>query len=360
MTNPSILSVSSRLVLRFLLALAVATVLALLWGDAAHASGPAVAAATGTFHRSHPPAPCENDVWMISTRGARREKHPRLRYWQSRGGRWVRSNLKEFLAADVPGMPTCFWVHGWRITHDEARKSGYSVYQRLRCYASEPIRFVIWSWPSTQTLGFIEDARQKAYLSDVGAYPLAWLIDQIQPDVPVGLVGFSLGARLSTGALHLLGGGRLLGWKLSHRVHPSRTRMRAALLAGALDNFSLAKGQRNGRALAQVDRMVSTVNSNDLVLKWYPLLQGWHGPEAIGYTGPTRDVSPDYSKLEIMCVGHMVGRRHHWDPYIDSPPIASAIVDAAMFGDRVQDERPRPRPFADKKHQRRWILRIVR
>src|SRR2546422_4592773 len=92
---------------------------------------------------------------------------PRLYFWRHLGCSWVPASLEEFLASDVPGMPTCFWIHGWRVSACDAQTIGWSVYRRLKCQSCEPFRFVIWSWPSEQSHGLIDDAREKAYLSDV-------------------------------------------------------------------------------------------------------------------------------------------------------------------------------------------------
>ena len=287
---------------------------------------------------------CTDNVWLISARqtGCCCANPPRLRYWRHVGCCWVPANLEEFLASDVPGLPTCFWIHGWRVEACDAQGIGWSVYRRLKSQSCQPFRFVIWSWPSEQTQGLLDDAREKAYLSDVGAYPLAWLVDQIDPRVPVSMVGFSLGARIATGSLHLLGGGCLVGCRLDHRVHPQRCPARGVLLAGALDNVSLSVGQRNGQALCQTDRMLVMVNDTDNVLRWYPLLCGWSGPEAIGYTGAIGNLGPCHRAYEQMCVAQIVGSQHDWVPYFQSCCLSAAIAHTALFADRKAEEAPTP------------------
>jgi hypothetical protein len=281
-------------------------------------------------------APCNDQVWLVNARcvySCCGGPPPRLYFWRCAGGRWNPSSLEEFLASDVPGMPTCFWIHGWRVSATEAEQIGWSAYHRLKSQSCKPFRFVIWSWPSEQTEGLLEDARQKAHLADVGAYPLAWVVDHINPHVPVSMVGFSLGARIATGSLHLLGGGTLVGCRLPYRVHPVRCPCRGVLLAGALDNFSLCVGQRNGQALCQTDRMLVMVNDTDIVLTWYPLLQGWHGPEAIGYTGSRGNLGPCYAAYAEMYVSHIVGRQHDWESYFTSRYLLAAIAGTALFAD---------------------------
>jgi hypothetical protein len=201
---------------------------------------------------------------------------------------------------------------------------------------------VIWSWPSEQTQGVLADARQKAYLADVSAHPLAWVVDQIDPRVPVSMVGFSFGGRIATGALHLLGGGCLMGCRLHERAHAERCPSRAVLLAGALDNLSLCVGQRNAEALCQTDRVLAMVNNQDSVIKWYPLLYGLNGPDAIGYTGAICHLGPCHAAYRQMCVGHIVGQEHDWAPYFRSCYLLSAIANTALFADRSAGEVPSP------------------
>ena len=332
----------------------VATILvaAALDGLPARAGEPAMAVPQA---QAPAPAPvCADQVWLISARevcGCCCGKPPRLHFWRHAGCCWTAASVEEFLASDVPGMPTCFWIHGWRVSPCDAQQIGWSVYRRLKGQACGPFRLVIWSWPSEQTEGLLEDARQKAYLSDVGAYPLAWVVDQIDPRVPVSMVGFSLGARIATGSLHLLGGGCLVGCRLTQRAHAERCPARAVLLAGALDNFSLAVGQRNGQALCQTDRLLVLVNDNDMVLNWYPLLCGWSGPEAIGYTRSIGNLGPCHGAYAQMCVGNIVGRQHDWVPYFRSCYVLSAIADTALFGDRRPGNAPTPAKY-DARRQR--------
>jgi hypothetical protein len=287
-------------------------------------------------------APCLGNVWLISARDVYCccQRPPRLRFWRHTGCSWTPASLEEFLASDVPGMPTCFWIHGWRVSACDAMQEGWSVYRRLKGQSCGPFRFVIWSWPSEQTEGLLADARQKVHLADVGAYPLAWVVDQIDPRVPVSMVAFSLGARIATGALHLLGGGCLVGCRLDHRVHAERCPARAVLLAGALDNCSLAMNQRNGQALCQTDRMLVMVNDRDNVLNWYPLLCGWNGPEALGYTGAVGNLGPCCHAYEQLYVGHIVGRQHDWVPYFESCRLLAAISHTALFTDRGETAAP--------------------
>ncbi len=84
--------------------------------------------------------------------------------------------------------------------------------------------------------------------------------------------------------------------------------------------------------------MLVMVNDSDMVLNWYPLLCGWSGPEAIGYTGSIGNLGPCHGAYRHMCVGQIVGRQHDWALYFSSCYLLSAIADTALFADRPSGE----------------------
>jgi hypothetical protein len=203
---------------------------------------------------------------------------------------------------------------------------------------------VIWSWPSTQIDGPLKDVRYKAGVSDRHAWHLAWLVDQMHPDVPISVVGYSYGARLIGGALHLLGGGHLVGYELAHRRHPARLPLRAVLLAGALDSHALLPHGRNHRALSQVEKVLVTVNSRDPVLHHYPLLPGLFqkGPPALGYTGfYAASLGHERGKITQWNVSVYVGKDHDWQRYLYSPAILARLRHCALLPEGVTHLAPR-------------------
>lgn len=282
-------------------------------------------------------------IWTISSRNAcwtGGELQPRLGYWyfDHVAGCWTPSTLEAFLASDEPGVPTCFFVHGNRVSRNEAFYVGWRAYQRLAAQASpeQPFRFVIWSWPSSRIHGQLKDARAKAYQSDAHAVYLAWLMDQMDPQVPVSLLGYSYGARLITGSLHILGGGRLIGRALPARLHPDRLPARVVLMAGALDNYSLKPYARNGLALTQVERMLVMTNPADEVLRYYRLLYGLHGrTQALGYTGAAGLglLGSSQSKVTHWNVARYVGPDHELNRYLYSPSVIAGMASYALYGD---------------------------
>jgi hypothetical protein len=275
----------------------------------------------------------QDQLWLVSHRGlgGHAGQHVgNLKYWRyDREKGWVRSNLDELQAADDPNLATTIFVHGNRIPACEAFTKGWTAYRALVRSADErPVRFIVWSWPSEPVDGLVEDAREKARRTSASAYYLAWFVDRLNPETPVGLWGHSFGARIVTGALHLLGGGQLAGYRPIERSHASRQPMQVVLIVAALDNHWLLAGHAHGRALSQVDRMLLVNNSCDLALKHYHWIYHRRAcQQALGYTGLSShwvdgDARKKIEQLDACC---QVGREHMLANYLCSPGLMARM-----------------------------------
>jgi hypothetical protein len=158
--------------------------------------------------------------------------------------------------------------------------------------------------------------RLKACWCDAESYYLARTLPRLSNGAPVGLIGYSYGARIACGALELLGGGRLAGYSLPQEARAAWTSaprsVRVLLVAAAMDADWLAPGHRNGDALSIVERAAVTLDGCDRVLRWYTRLDGRGGPPALGCVGPT---GHDGGKLEVLDVACSVGKKHDWYRY---------------------------------------------
>ena len=239
------------------------------------------------------------------------------------------ADAKTFLHGDDPGTPTVFFIHGNWFTPQDAVDTAWDTYQFLLGQAGgRPLRFVIWSWPADRIPGRIRrDVRVKADRSDLESYWLADCIRQIEPQVPVSLMGYSLGVRPIVGALHLLGGGQFCGLRLPGRA-PERAALRAVFVAAAMDNTSLTPGDSDGPLLRSVDRLLVTCNPADPVLRWYPRIERGRGPDALGFTGPAWSGAPgpDLKKLEILSLSCEVGRRHGTQRYWSAASLRARLA----------------------------------
>jgi alpha/beta hydrolase family protein DUF900 len=282
----------------------------------------------------------QDEVWLVSSRDVGCElvevQVEKLQVWRyDRERSWIKASLNELLATDDPQIATVVFLHGNRISYEEAFTKGWTAYRRLlRCAEERPVRFVIWSWPSEAIRGPINDARVKASRTNPAGYYLAWFLDQLRPNVPVSLWGHSFGARVATGALHLLGGGAIDGHRLDHRSHPTRPPMQAVLLAAALDNDWLCPGHCHGQTLSQVSGMLLVNNGCDALLKRYHLLYCRRScAQALGYTGLGQGclLEADWKKISQVDACCQVGRRHTFDGYIDSPDLMARMRPFLLF-----------------------------
>jgi hypothetical protein len=245
------------------------------------------------------------------------------RHWQS-------SDLDSFLAFD-PAVPTIIFVHGNQITPGDAKDEGLMMYRTIIRHGCDAprIRLVIFSWPSSKVGGLLYDVREKAARTEPAGWHLAWLLDQMSPDTQISLVGFSFGARIINGGLHILAGGTLGGnLVLTEHVHPHREPMNVVEMAAADHSYWLADGQHHGLAMTQVNRMLLINNCDDTAMRYYDMLTpGRGGPQALGLCGPTR-IGPDYAqKIRNRDVSCYVGSEHLFATYLCAPGDAGLVWD---------------------------------
>ncbi len=274
-----------------------------------------------------------DEVWYVSTRGlgcpdiaGETPFNFRVSRLELASNRWVTASLEEFIAAQQPDMPSVFYVHGNRLEAGEDQQQGLSVYRQLtRGVSGElPIRFVIYAWPAAPTPGVLEDARRKAARTNIEGFYLAWLVDQLDPQVPVDFIGYSFGGRIVTGALHLLAGGALTGRALPEPRQP-RAPMEAVLLAAAVDNDWLAIGRPHGEALDAVDEMLALNNHCDRALKRYGKIDPCNHRVALGLTGAVGPLGDNGGKLRQVDICCIVGKSHDWENFFYTPSLVRRI-----------------------------------
>jgi hypothetical protein len=285
----------------------------------------------------------KHQLWLVSTRHAsscpRLEQTSRLQYWRCDPDcNWRNSSISEVLASDDPETTTLIYVHENRVSEAEFFRRAPIVLQQLSNVspAGKRFRLIAISWPSDR-IGRHQrtDVQIKAKRSEAHGFYLAWLLDQIHPDVPVTLFGDSFGPRMIAASLHCLAGGSIQGQCLTQRTHPRRRGVRAVLMSAALDADWLSPGQRYGLALTQVEHMLVTVNRADQALRWYPRM--YHllhrGANALGYVGMPcdRSLSQQAGKIVELNVSGIVGNAHSWRAYEGSPRMVQQIA-PHLFG----------------------------
>jgi hypothetical protein len=275
------------------------------------------------------------ETWLINTRcapvcGDWEQGKEKIRYYRLEENQtWQDAAHEEFAKGGDRDTPTVFLVHGNRTASDEAVDFAWPVHCWLAAHAEKrDYRFVIWSWPSSRMYKRTRpDVQTKASYCASQSYYLADCLKNLNSETPVSLVGYSFGAKIIAGGLHLLDGGELAGQTLPNAMSSTENRkrngpVRTAFIAAAFDCFALNPGQEYGNALAQTEGVLTTRNYCDNALRWYPLLYGRGGPQALGFVGPSCGGSEKLHVFEATCC---VGKSHDWDGYISCPNIINAL-----------------------------------
>jgi hypothetical protein len=278
----------------------------------------------------------QDEIWLISTRclGCPMCDSPDLDAYRYTGNcEWESADLQACFANANPAASTVVWAHGNQIDAWGAQQRGLGVYRQLVTVADpRPMRFVIWSWPSEKIKGPLNDIRTKAWRTDTDGYYLGWFLQRMHPQSDVGLIGFSYGARIVSGALHVLAGGELDGWALQTPAGADRRPPRVALFAAAVHDYWLSPGAYHGLALQQVDRLILFNNSCDPVLSRYRFVSRGENPDAMGHSGVTwySDPGEIADRVEQWDAACIVGKEHTLEPYICSPEIMGQVNDALL------------------------------
>jgi len=234
------------------------------------------------------------------------------------------------LARLDPRLPLCVFVHGNRMKAVEAVGQGLLISERIRqCRSSideydSPLQFVTWSWPSEIITGPIRDARSKAVRSDQESFYLASFLADLPPEQNVCIVGYSFGARVASGAVHLLAGGQLAGNQLAQPNNGCRPRV--VLLAAAYPGSWLSPAGTHGLTLHQASNVTSFFNPRDPALKHYEFVFRRDNAFALGYRGVSVDsLGPAGLALTQYNVEAVAGRSHSLNRFVDSTPIMSTV-----------------------------------
>jgi hypothetical protein len=284
-----------------------------------------------------------DELWMISTRhlGCPPWNNPEnpdfqvLQYHPTEG--WQDASWQLWLETGPQSVSTVVYVHGNRVDWSKAFRRGTLAYRALRrnTAATEPMRFVIWSWPSNQQCGPRRDAESKADRADLECHYFARYLRSFGPESRLGLIGYSYGARIVSGGLHLVAGGCLDGHTLPEAGDLPPETVRVAMLAGALHNYWWLPGRRHDHCLSQVDQMLVLFNPCDPALRWYAKLDRRNRPRALGAASVTcphclGDAGQCLEQRNVACE---IGKTHDAEAYFGSASIMSQIADLLLWQD---------------------------
>lgn len=289
----------------------------------------------------------QDEIWFVSARHVacvNSGEDPGLRAQRFVPGvGWQSADIHELYQPTTPDQIMVVFVHGNRVPSEAVAPEGRQVYRLLTAGVGDapPLRFVIWSWPSAQIRGQLHDVRTKAQRTELSGYCLAWLLTHVPESQHVSLLGFSFGARIASGAMHLVGGGQLSGRALPpHSMTSANTRI--VMIAGALNDNWLRPGEYHGLAVSHLDHLLNLYNRCDPVLRRYHGLYKHSQATALGYSGMyTGDLGELAEHIEQRDGCDAVGNSHDAIDYLHSPCLLPRIR-SVLFWQPVQGDAKKP------------------
>lgn len=248
---------------------------------------------------------------------------------------WVDSDLSRLTTAPGEDMVTVFHVHGNKVDPGMARDRALRVYRQLihRATDDRPMRFVIFSWPATEIDGLLYDFRVKAARTQPVGWQLAWILNQMPPEAPISLIGYSYGARIVGGALHVRAGGDLSGRSLPDAAPDKHRPLRVLFIAAATHSCWFGPHGYHRLAMSQIEHLVMLNNHLDPAMRFYALVPKNCNPQAMGLRGPTSLARGDRKKIECYDCANCVGRSHDLFKYTATGRTMSRAWQHLMYAD---------------------------
>ena len=253
-----------------------------------------------------------------------------------------------------PSLPVVFYVHGNQIDSCDAPRRGRDVYRRLtRCVSDDrPVQFVVFSWASSKVKGLLKDYREKAARTRPVAWQLAWVLDRLPSGTRVGLLGYSYGARVSSGTAHLLAGGSLSGLRYEGCTACRVASMRAVFMAAAYDACWNSRRGYHRNALDKIETLLTTVNPRDPAMKYFKWVPTYADPPALGGVGPKGLDAERAARVRLQQVAGSVGRSHDLYDYLAAPGLMRAAWRRLTYADQAVEPTLAAQPTSESVAQR--------
>ncbi len=279
---------------------------------------------------------CESKYWIVSSRCAVQNIHSKsLEPWgldvyeRNCGGQLIHTSLDMMSAQLDPSLPICVFSHGSFVNWELQCREAHAAFQRLQHCTSSPVQFIFFTWPSDGPFTFIlpVDVGVRGNQAEFNGFHMAHLLSRLPQHSRVSLIGHSHGARVMLSALHLSGGGTILGHVFNGNMGYRRYRL--ILAAAATDHNWLNPGQRYGCSLNSVECMLNFRNSEDLALAFYPLARPLF-TSPLGRRGFSRrdqmKLGAHAAKIRTVDVTCQLGHEHLWPDYYNKQVVVSAIM----------------------------------
>ncbi|MBI1246356.1 hypothetical protein GC197_00750 [bacterium] len=229
------------------------------------------------------------------------------------GEGWQPVDWKTFTESSSPGGLTSIYVHGNWMSRYWAQRRGWEMYHELtrQLPMDQKVRYIMWSWPTQEEPHPLRTVREHAVRADDDAYYLASYLETLTPKEKVSISAFSLGARVVTGACHLMAGGQLRGRALPEH-EKNEHGYRIAFFSAGVTYSALYPSGRNGEAMDVIDALYNEINSADKILRHYQMATQRKGDQAAGSVGFC--LTPDQAeKVQQVNAANILGSEHSWD-----------------------------------------------
>lgn len=287
-----------------------------------------------------------SEIWELSTRHMPERfrcistEHPGFDVHRFADGCWRSDSLERALVDD--GRLVIIYVHGNFMERNNSLQRVRIIDGYLRRRAHRPYRLIMLSWPSQPEPHPYRNVLENAEGAEDQSLYLAWLLEQLGGRSQVSLMGFSLGGRTVTGALHLVSGGTIPGLSHSHAsgTPDLRSLYRVGLVAPAVDRTWLSPTGRHRHALDRVDGLVNLYNSSDPVLRRFRFLDRLSRPVAAGFTGFESLANPRITEplagqpaiMQYDC-SRAVGNTHSERTYYSQCPCFMPLLDHLLWNE---------------------------
>ena len=288
-----------------------------------------------------PSAAITERFWVVSSRNCDDSMRPggpccSPDYLQCDGSNHLQCISAECLRTSlIPGIPICLQVHGSFVDFNGSYEDARNTVRWLRAAAGDqPFQMVFFAWPSDRHISVFPqiDVGILGRRASRTGFFIADLINLFPPECPVCLIGHSHGARATSSALHLLGGGSVEGAFYRRPVVPRR--MRAIMVSAAIDHHWLNPGERFGRALWTTESLLNIRNKRDCALAVYTLRRPF-GNRALGLSGFTnrdrRKLGSRVHRIREIDVSQQLRHGHIWPRFYERREMACLFLPHMLY-----------------------------
>jgi hypothetical protein len=233
------------------------------------------------------------------------------------------------------------YVHGNFMERCNALERVRIVDSYIKQQADRPYRLIMLSWPSQRERKPLRDVKSNAEAAECESLYVAWILSRLRNEPQVSILGFSFGARATTGGLHLNAGGAIPG--LSRSPFPELDaiyRYRLGLVAPAIDRNWIENNGRHGLAMTHVDSMINLYNSRDPILRRFRFLDRIVRPVAAGFAGFESAADPVASspltgqtRIRQYDCGSVIGTTHSERSYYGECPYFRVLIRHLLWKD---------------------------